>query len=159
MRPEMPRLGHIGALESQPGIREGTLAWTRLAVPIYYVDLGYQVSGGAEHGRDLTGAVRTFLEPGDTTWTTIEALSTSHLVDRALFDSYAANDPSEMIPVWERIVVTVDGTRMTARYSICNGYEAVAFRAGDRVVSSVFSVFDASGINSAFRTFIWPLRA
>jgi len=153
VRPTPPRIGRIGALEAQSGVAEGLLAFTRTGDPVAYVDLGYQVRGGGDHGRDLTGSVRTFLHPDDSSWASVEMLAASHLADRARFDTRVADDGP---PEWDRVVVRVDGTRLAARYSIWTGYEAVAFRAGDRIVSSVFSVFDATLIDSSFRTMIWP---
>jgi hypothetical protein len=152
VRPRPPRLGRIAALEVQPGISQGALELPVID-PIVYVDLNYRVRGGTEDGRWLTGAVRTFVRPEDTSWASVERLAGSHLADRVHFDTREVAEPE---PEWERVVVRVDGTRLAARYSICSGYEAVAFRAGDRIVSSVFSVFDASLFDSAFRTFIWP---
>jgi hypothetical protein len=152
VRPKPPRLGRIAALRAQAGISTGTLQLPTME-PLDFVDLGYQVRGGAEQGRWLTGAVRTFLRPDDSSWVNVEGLAASHLADRIRFDTRDATEPA---PDWERVVVQVDGTRLAARYSICSGYETVAFRAGDRIVSSVFSVFDASLFDSSFRTFIWP---
>lgn len=153
VRPTPPRLGRIAALEAQSGISEGSLELPSSVDPIEFVDVSYQVRGGSEQGRGLTGAVRTFLRPEDSSWASVERLATSHLADRVRFDTREVTEPA---PDWERVVVRVDGTRLAARYSICSGYEAVAFRAGDRIVSSVFSVFDASLFDSSFRTFIWP---
>ncbi|MFC5931381.1 hypothetical protein D6T64_08300 [Cryobacterium melibiosiphilum] len=155
VRPTPPRLGRIAALEVQAGISEGALELPSLntADPIDFVDVSYEIRGGAEHGRGLTGAVRTFLRPDDTSWASVERLAASHVLDRVRFDTREVTEP---VPDWERVVVRVDGTKLAARYSICSGYEAVAFRAGDRIVSSVFSVFDASLFDSSFRTFIWP---
>ena len=156
VRPRPPRLGRIAALEKQAGISEGALELPSpidADDPISYVDVSYELRGGAEAGRGLTGAVRTFLRPDDTSWASVERLAASHLADRVRFDT---RDLTKPVPEWERVVVRVDGTRLAARYSICSGYEAVAFRAGDRIVSSVFSVFDASLFDSSFRTFIWP---
>jgi hypothetical protein len=160
-----PRLGRLAGLVAQPGLGGPSFRWTPSVEP-EFVDLCYQIVGGREGGRQLEGSLRTFLRPPDVEWATIERLASEHLASLAA--GYPDETPpapapdaveaSDAQPSWERIVIRVDDARLSARLTIHRGFEGVAFRIGDRISSSAFSVFDASVIDARYRTLYapWP---
>ena len=151
-RSTAPERGLIGRLVEQESVQRCAVRWSD-DDPVTRITAEYAFSGGADAGRRLDGAVGTFLQ-GTAGWVTIEALATSHVRE------FVAANPDEVAssrnPQWEPVVVMVNDERAPARQTIFDGYEVVAFAIDDRVVSSVFSVYDAGDIDASYTVEIWP---
>ncbi|PJJ55149.1 hypothetical protein [Compostimonas suwonensis] len=153
-----PDFGRLTGLVAQPAIIHESLEWSDRPRPITHVDVTYSTPLRSEMGRELSGAVRNHLRAPDTEWATVERLAAKHLRAVAERDPGNRGVRFDRLPEWERAVVDIDGSTHTVLQSIYEGFEAIAFRNGDRVVSSVFSVFDAVEIVTAFRTFYFTER-
>jgi len=152
-RSTAPERGLVGRLVEQETLQRCAVRWSD-DVPVTRITVEYDFSGGIDAGRRLDGAVATFLLQGTADWETIEALATTHVRE------FVAANPDEAAstrnPQWEPVVVMVNDERAPARQTIFDGYEVVAFPIDDRVVSSVFSVYDAGDIDASYTVEIWP---
>ncbi|MCU1407853.1 MAG: hypothetical protein JWQ43_4156 [Glaciihabitans sp.] len=176
---QYPPSGPLITLVEQPGTREAGRSWTEPDASTAAITIRYVHVGGRESGRYLDGSVRTFLVQGSAEWSTCEALAAAHcreVVASNSFEGLAAvlneydvdsrlepemappstHSEDDDQPRWEQIVVMINDSRMVARFAIYDGYELITFRMGDRVASSVFSVYDASDIDCSFASITWP---
>lgn len=141
-----PRFGRLLAYVGQSRLRNpASIGWSTFTGPPQHFDLRYVIDGGLEAGRNVDGSLRTTLTPPDQSSATQTLIALQHL---ASFNVITRSDDVD----WERVVVDIDDTSLTAQYGISDGYELTVFKFGDRVASSVVSVFDAEHIDARFVT-------
>lgn len=141
-----PRFGRLLSFVEQPQLRQpASIGWSTFAGPPKHFDLRYVINVGTEAGRNIDGSLRTTLDPIDQTITTQRSIAVSHL---ASFNGGISVSGGN----WEQIVVDVDRTALVAQYGIRDGYEITVLKFGDRIASSVVSVFDAEHIDARFTT-------
>ncbi|NQX13688.1 hypothetical protein HQQ80_18835 [Microbacteriaceae bacterium VKM Ac-2855] len=148
LQPPVPIAGHaqfgpLAGLIAQPFLHPvARFTWGRTERP-GWCEARYRLRSET---RLADGSVRTTVQE---TAMRLESVVEAHLdAERARSDA-----PMRTRSIaWSDIAITFDGAREPARHAIEDGYEIVAFRFGDRIASSIFSVFDAVRIDSRFRT-------
>lgn len=136
------QFGPLAGLIVQPFLDpHARFAWARSADP-GWCEARYRLRAET---RFADGSVRTTLQPGALS---VESVGEAHLdAERARVEATVRTEPVD----WSTIAISFGGVREPARYAVEDGYEIVVFRFGDRIASSIFSVFDAVHIDSRFR--------
>jgi hypothetical protein len=151
IRRTLDQFGPRVVFAPQFGVAATGTGWNGNKESPRHIDAHFSVSVGAEAGRQLDGAIRTFITGQRVSASALVRLAEEHLNEQPAEDSDRL--PTDLNAIeWVPIRVQLDGTPIDARHVVFRGYECIAFAAGERAVSSIFSVFDVSRLEARFVT-------